>query len=76
MWKNEYYRQNPDPLLWEANYEEEKVPPYILPDLLLCRNGERVTTSSEWIKKRRPEILDFFNNVMYGKIPPEPDETI
>ena len=76
MPENLYYKQNENPLLWEANYEEEKVPPYILPDLLLCNNGEKITSSGEWESKRRGEILDFFNNVMYGKIPPEPDETI
>ncbi len=56
------------------NYDESKVPEYTVPSPLLCRDGRKVTTAQEWLKLRRPEILDFYTREYYGKIPPVPDE--
>jgi len=53
-----------------ANYDESKVPQYTLPDVLLCRDGEVVTTKEQWEKKRRPEVLEMFTTYMFGKVPP------
>jgi len=39
-----------------VNYDESKVPAYILPELLKCQNGEMVTTAEQWEKQRRPEL--------------------
>ncbi len=57
----------------EINYDESKVPEYTLPSPLICNNGKKVTTAQEWLKLRRPEILDFYTREYYGKIPPMPD---
>src|SRR5262245_55153209 len=52
-----------------SNYSEDKVPKYTLPDPLVLANGERVTTVEAWTKKRRPEILNFYQTEIYGRIP-------
>jgi len=52
-----------------SNYSEDKVPKYTLPDPLVCADGERVTTPEMWSKKRRPEILKFYQTEIYGRIP-------
>src|SRR6185503_19151906 len=43
-----------------SNYSEDKVPAYTLPDPLVLSDGQKVTTSEVWAKKRRPEILKFY----------------
>ncbi|NOY36723.1 MAG: acetylxylan esterase [Chlorobi bacterium] len=55
----------------EINYEESKVPGYVLPDPLLRLNGEKVTDADTWWEKRRPEILALFEENVYGKVPGE-----
>jgi dienelactone hydrolase len=40
-----------------------------LPDLLMCNNGIQVTTAADWIRKRRPEILELFRTHVYGREP-------
>ena len=55
----------------EVNYDESRVPTYVLPDLLLCKDGTRVTTAEEWESKRRPEILDMLSTQEYGRTPKE-----
>lgn len=52
-----------------ANSVEAKVNPYVLPDPLTFRNGQKVRTAREWIEKRRPEIAADFENEIYGKLP-------
>lgn len=52
-----------------SNYSEEKVPPYTLPDPLVLANGQKVTSAIEWVQKRRPEILKFYQTEIYGRIP-------
>src|SRR5262245_11601091 len=52
-----------------SNYSEDKVPKYTLPDPLVLANGEKVTTPEVWAKKRRPEILKFYQTEIYGRIP-------
>ena len=42
------------------NYDESKVPDFVLPDPLICNDGQQVTTADEWEKVRRPEILEIF----------------
>ncbi len=51
------------------NYEEAKVPSYILPDPLILKNGQKVTNAKIWYEKRRPEILEMFENEQFGKSP-------
>jgi len=59
--------QDPD-----INYDENKVPPYTLPDPLVMSDGAKVSDSQTWISKRRPEILKLFETQMYGKSPGRP----
>lgn len=64
--------QNPHPkkdYIKLANYDESKIPQFTLPDVLMCQDGQRVTTRKEWEKKRRPEVLDMLTEYMYGKMP-------
>ena len=55
-------------------YREQDVPPYTLPDPLLCADGSRVTTKEQWEQKRRPETLELFRKYVYGRMPPKPSE--
>ena len=51
-----------------ANYDESKMPSYVLPDPLIFNDGLPVKNKSEW-KKRRIEIVDLFENEIFGKTP-------
>jgi dienelactone hydrolase len=50
-----------------ANYSEEQLPPYTLPDPLVAADGTRVTKET-W-PARRAEILDLFRQHVYGRAP-------
>ena len=52
-----------------ANYDESRVAPYTLPDPLVLKNGKKVTTAKMWWKQRRPEIVEDFDNEIYGRVP-------
>ena len=52
-----------------VNYDESKVPEYILPDPLTANDGTKITTAENWMNKRRPEILEIFKNELYGVMP-------
>lgn len=52
-----------------ANYDESKVPRYVLPDVLTCNNGELVTSAKQWEKQRRPEVMEYFLSQVYGRTP-------
>lgn len=56
----------------EANYDEKKVPAYVLPDPLAMEDGRRVETAGDWRKIRRPEIMELFRSQMYGRRPGPP----
>ena len=53
----------------EFNYDESKVPPYTLPDLLKCEDGTVVDSADVWNTKRRPELLRMFEEHVFGKLP-------
>ncbi len=53
----------------KINYDESKVPEYELPDPLTMENGEKVTDVESWWNQRRPEILQLFEDHVYGKVP-------
>jgi len=55
-----------------VNYDESKIPPYLLPDPLVSNKGELVKSAGDWIEKRRPEIVELFENQMFGKAPQAP----
>lgn len=53
-----------------ANYDESKANPYPeLPDPLILKNGQRVTTAQTWWEQRRPEIVEDFDREVYGRVP-------
>ena len=58
----------------EVNYDESKIPPYSLPELLKAKDGTIVKTQKEWKQKRRPEIFALFENQMFGKAPGKPKD--
>lgn len=55
-----------------ANYDESKVGEYALPDPLVCADGTPVRDAAAWRTKRRPEILDLFATLEYGRMPSPP----
>jgi hypothetical protein len=55
----------------DVNYDEARVPPYTLPDVLAGRGG-RVTASAQW-PARREEILELFRDTVYGRSPGRPE---
>lgn len=57
----------------DANYDEAKVPPYSLPDPLVCEDGTRVTSAQQWREVRRPELLELFQKHVYGRMPGRPE---
>src|SRR5919109_4929 len=45
-----------------ANYDEATANPFPdLPDVLMLKNGRKVTSADMWWKQRRPEILEDFD---------------
>jgi len=54
-----------------ANFDEGKVTSNLtLPDPLRLNDGERVTTPEIWWNRRRPEIVEAFNQDVLGRVPP------
>src|SRR4051794_7734367 len=51
------------------NYEESKVPAYVLPDVLKTVAGKEVRDKKTWEATRRPEILRLFEDNIYGQMP-------
>ena len=58
----------------EANYDEDKVPQYTLPDPLRTAGGEKVSTAAAWRNERRPEVLRLFETNVYGQAAGKPPE--
>ncbi len=56
------------------NYDELKVLPYKLPELLQTQDGVKISTIEEWEKVRRPEILKLFEDNVYGQVPKDFDQ--
>jgi hypothetical protein len=52
-----------------TNYDEDKVPPYVLPDPLVLQDGRPVRDANTWIKERRPEILRLYTTQVFGRVP-------
>ncbi|MFO7901334.1 MAG: acetylxylan esterase [Planctomycetota bacterium] len=58
----------------QANYDESKVPDYVLPDPLVGSDGRAITDAPSWRTSRRPELLDLFREQMYGHAPGRPGD--
>ena len=53
-----------------ANSDESIANPYPnLPDPLTLNNGQKVTNAEMWWNRRRPEIEEFFDREVYGRVP-------
>jgi len=72
------WRANPDvvartsaPEKRNVNYDETRVPPYTLPDVLGSAAGS-IKTPAQWMS-RRNEILDLFRTNVYGRSPGRPE---
>jgi hypothetical protein len=53
-----------------ANYDEAKATPFTtLPDPLTLKDGRKVVTAEQWWKLRRPEIVEDFEQEVYGFVP-------
>ncbi len=50
-------------------YEESKVPDFEIPDPLTSFSGKKIKNSRQWEKVRRPELLNFFTENVYGIVP-------
>jgi hypothetical protein len=53
----------------EFNYYEERVPAFTLPAVLTANSGKVISDKNEWIKIRRPEILEMFRTNVFGRVP-------
>ncbi len=53
----------------DVNYDETLVPPYVLPNPLICQDGSPVDSPEVWRQHRRPELLDLFASEIYGRVP-------
>lgn len=51
------------------NYDESKVPKFVVPDPLVTFSQKKVKNVKDWEKKRRPELLKIFTQNMFGEIP-------
>ncbi|MBN2349756.1 MAG: acetylxylan esterase [Bacteroidales bacterium] len=52
----------------QFNYDEDKIPDYTLPEILVSDNGKKIETAEEWKSIRRPEILKRFEESVYGSV--------
>ncbi|MFA6930586.1 MAG: acetylxylan esterase [Lentisphaeria bacterium] len=57
-----------------TNYDESLVPSYHLPSPLTKTDGSKVQSAYDWVNFQRPTIFKMFQQEMYGKIPPRPDQ--
>ena len=59
----------------DVNYDEEKVPPYTLPDPLVFDDGTKVPDAKAWATKRRAQLMRLFETEVYGRSPGRPQTT-
>jgi (4-O-methyl)-D-glucuronate---lignin esterase len=54
-----------------ANYDEALANPFPnLPDVLILKDGKKVTSAQMWWDQRRPEIVEDFEREVIGRVPP------
>jgi len=50
-------------------YDENLIPHYDLPPLLVSSEGQKIETAEAWKTVRRPQIMSLFSNLVYGRVP-------
>ena len=56
-------------------YDEGDVPQYELPELLVCGHGKPVNDKALWQHHRRQELVELFEQQMFGRMPGRPETT-
>ena len=56
---------------FDPNYDESKVPEFVVTDPLTTYNGRKEKNIRIWQKQRRSELLNFFTENVYGRVPGE-----
>lgn len=69
-------KEETPPTEWKPNYEEDLVPSFTLPAVLLNQTGEKVETVQSWENQRRPEILALFQEHVFGHLPADGKDTL
>ncbi len=59
----------PAGLAQEANYDEARVPKFVLPDPLQTESGQPVTSPEHWVGQRRAEVVRLFEQHVFGRLP-------
>ncbi len=57
-----------------VNYDESLTGTYTLPDPLIMQNRKVVKNAKTWYNKRRPEIVNLFEEFQYGRVPEVMDD--
>src|SRR5690606_22899084 len=57
-----------------VNYDEAKVGDYTLPNVLKTSGNKEVATVRDWENIRRSEILQLFEDEVYGEMPVQYDK--
>ncbi|MEZ6145070.1 MAG: acetylxylan esterase [Planctomycetaceae bacterium] len=58
---------------FEPNYDESLIPEYTLPDPLVLIDGTVVSDAETWNTKRRPELIQLFEEHVYGRATGKPE---
>jgi hypothetical protein len=58
----------------QANYDEAKIGTITLPPLLTAVDGSKIDSAALWKTKRRPEIMQLFQDHVYGNTPTKPSD--
>jgi hypothetical protein len=54
----------------DANYDEARANPWPnLPNPLILNDGKPVASAKVWWSERRPQIVEFFDREVYGRVP-------
>lgn len=59
--------------VYAQNYDETKVPSFVLPDVLQSSAHGLAKNKTAWEKWRRPEVITLFEDNVYGRLPKEYD---
>jgi lysophospholipase L1-like esterase len=51
------------------NIDESKANPWPLPEMMVTKARKPVTTPDDWWKIRRPELVEYFDAEVYGRVP-------